>query len=590
MLFLFIVCNRNQEDIKIIYIYYMISDYEKEFLKSKTIFRKNLIRYNNDLVERIDKMCIEFGVGFSEMVYIIINGDIGLCYNCKINRPKFISNKSGYKKYCSSKCSNSDIDTIENKKKTCLERYGVENPSHINEVKDKISYASKNQSEYSKIKRKETMLDKYGVSSNIFRGDVIVKRNEKLKDIDVITKRKETNIEKYGVSNPMMSDIVKNSFKKTCFKNWENSHFRRSDKFKNKQLYTHIDKLNNSHINDNLVINSLINSNYNIHCSKCNETFDISTNSYNIRKNNLFEICIICNPIKYNRSLSEKSIYEFIKSNYNDEIIQGFRLNGPEIDIYLPDLKIGFEFNGVYWHSEHFKERDYHLNKQIHFFNNDVDLIQIWEDDWLYKKDIIKSIILNKIGSIKKGIFARKCIIKEVSNKESIVFLNKNHIQGWCVSKYRYGLYHNDILVSLMTFGKKRLNLGSKIHNDEYELLRFCNLLDNRIVGGASKLLKKFLESVNVNSLTTFSKNDYSSGNLYEKIGFEYESKTNPNYYWVVNGLRENRFNFRKDKLVSQGEDKKLTEIEIMHSKGYYRVFDSGNKKWTLSIKNKKTD
>ena len=93
-----------------------------------------------------------------------------------------------------------------------------------------------------------------------------------------------------------------------------------------------------------------------------------------------------------------------------------------------------------------------------------------------------------------------------------------------------------------------------------------------------------------MNSLTTFSKNDYSSGNLYEKIGFEYESKTNPNYYWVVNGLRENRFNFRKDKLVSQGEDKKLTEIEIMHSKGYYRVFDSGNKKWNLSIKNKTTD
>lgn len=568
----------------------MISDYEKEFLKSKTIFRKNLIRYNNDLVERIDKMCIQFGVNFSEMVYIIINGDVGLCYNCKINRPKFISNKSGYKKYCSSKCSNSDIDTIENKKKTCLERYGVENPSHINEVKDKISYASKNQSEYSKMKRKESMLDKYGVSSNIFRGDVIAKRNEKLKDIDVITKRKETNIEKYGVSNSMMSDIAKNSFKKTCFKNWENSHFRKSDKFKNKQLYTHIDKLNNSHINDNLVINSLINLNYNIHCSKCNETFDISTNSYNIRKNNLFEICIICNPIKYNISLSEKSIYEFIKSNYNDEIIQGFRLNGPEIDIYLPDLKLGFEFNGIYWHSEHFKKKDYHLKKQIHFFNNGVDLIQIWEDDWLYKKDIIKSIILNKIGSIKKGIFARKCIIKEVSNKESIVFLNKNHIQGWCVSKYRYGLYHNNVLVSLMTFGKKRLNLGSKIHNDDYELLRFCNLLDNRIVGGASKLLKKFLESVNVNSLTTFSKNDYSGGNLYKKIGFEYESKTNPNYYWVINGLRENRFNFRKDKLVSQGEDKKLTEIEIMHSKGYYRVFDSGNKKWNLSIKNKTTD
>lgn len=73
-------------------------------------------------------------------------------------------------------------------------------------------------------------------------------------------------------------------------------------------------------------------------------------------------------------------------------------------------------------------------------------------------------------------IYARKTICKEVSYNESKIFLDENHIQGNCISKYRYGLYYNDELISIMTFGKSRFK-------DEFELLRFCNKKYENIIG-----------------------------------------------------------------------------------------------------------
>lgn len=40
-------------------------------------------------------------------------------------------------------------------------------------------------------------------------------------------------------------------------------------------------------------------------------------------------------------------------------------LRGKEIDFYLPKYKIGIEYDGVYWHSEVYKDKDYHLNKTL---------------------------------------------------------------------------------------------------------------------------------------------------------------------------------------------------------------------------------
>jgi hypothetical protein len=256
---------------------------------------------------------------------------------------------------------------------------------------------------------------------------------------------------------------------------------------------------------------------------------------------------------------------------------------GFEVDILIPKLNLGIEFNGVYWHSEFFKENNYHYNKYKQCLDNGLDLIQVWEDDWIYKKDIIKSIILNKMKLTPDKIWARNCDIKEVNDSTCKTFLNSNHIQGWCVSSKRIGLFYKGELVSLMTFGKLRKSLGQSSKENEWELLRFCSKLNTSVVGGASKILDFFIKNNSVKKIISYSRNDYSSGNLYQKLNFK-RSGYNTSYYWVVDKIRQNRWNFRKDKLVKMGYNPDKTEVEIMHELKSYRAFDSGNTKWELYL------
>ena len=279
-------------------------------------------------------------------------------------------------------------------------------------------------------------------------------------------------------------------------------------------------------------------------------------------------------------------LYNFIIENYNGEVILDCKsIIAPyEVDIYLPELKLGFEFNGVWWHSEKFKGENYHLKKYNLSISNEFNLVTIWEDDWVVKRDICESFILNKIGKTKNKIWARKCIIKEIPYNESKDFLEKNHLQGDCKSSIRIGLYYNDELVTLMTFSKLRLPLQRKEVNrrkeKNYELTRFCNIINTNVVGGASKLIKYFVNKYTPIQIETYSDNLISNGNLYKTLGFEYSHTSKPGYWYVVDGIREHRFNWRKQRLIKMGYDINKTEEEIMSEMGYYRIYNAGNKKW----------
>ncbi len=251
-----------------------------------------------------------------------------------------------------------------------------------------------------------------------------------------------------------------------------------------------------------------------------------------------------------------------------------------ELDIYIPSHNLAIEFNGLYWHSELYKDNNYHLNKTELCENLGIKLIHIFEDEWLCKKSIVKSRIKNLLGLNDIKIFARKCVIKEVNYNECNIFLNENHIQGSCVSSKKIGLYYNGELVSLMTFGKGRIVLGIK--NDEYELIRFCNKLNHTIIGGASKLLKYFIENNKPINLISYADRRWSQGDLYEKLGFEFIHNTKPNYYYIINKERKHRFNFRKTILIKEGFDSSKTEKDIMFERGLYRIYDCGNKKFQL--------
>lgn len=278
----------------------------------------------------------------------------------------------------------------------------------------------------------------------------------------------------------------------------------------------------------------------------------------------------------------EIELQQFVKENYggNIELNNNQILSGHELDIYFPDIKLALEFNGTYYHSDLFKSRSYHLNKTKECNKLGINLIHIWDGDWIHKLDIIKSIILNKLGKTSNKVFARKCIIREVNRKESCEFLSKNHLQGPTISKNNFGLYYNNELISLMTFGKLRKNLKQTHIDNNYELLRFCNKLNTNVVGGASRLFKHFIKEYAPKKIISYASRDISNGEIYKILRMIELKPTEPGYSWYKSKIKYNRFTFRKDVLVKNGADPDKTEYEIMLDKGYYRVWNTGNFKF----------
>jgi hypothetical protein len=138
-----------------------------------------------------------------------------------------------------------------------------------------------------------------------------------------------------------------------------------------------------------------------------------------------------------------------------------------------------------------------------------------------------------------------------------------------------------------MSFSSFRINLGNKKPKDnEYELIRFCNKLNTNVVGGASKLLKYFINNYNPLKVISYADNDYSEGKLYNVLGFKDLGFTNISYIYYEPKTQSiyNRFKFRKSELIKMGFDKNQSEFEITEKLGMYRIYNSGISKKELNI------
>lgn len=282
----------------------------------------------------------------------------------------------------------------------------------------------------------------------------------------------------------------------------------------------------------------------------------------------------------------EKEIVKYIETIYSNNIDENkYYENIGELDIYLPDKKLAFEINGLYWHNELFRNSGEHIGKTINSEKQGIQLIHIFEDEWLYKSNIIKSRIKNLLGLSEK-IYARKCEIKVINSNIEKIFLENNHIQGYTPSLFCYGLFYNNELFSIMSFGKLRINLGQKESKDgEYELLRFCNKIGYSVIGGASKLFKYFVSRQFPKKIISYADRRFSTTikgkNLYENLGFKFIGSTPQNYFYIIGHERKNRFNFRKDILISKyGCPPEMTEHEFCKNKKWYRIYDCGNLKY----------
>ena len=497
-----------------------------------------------------------------------------------------------------------DIDIINNKREiTNLERWGFKYVSQVESVKEKSRKTNLErwggytyQSDILMKKVISTNLERWGVTHS--SSSPIIKEKRKNTNLKrwgydsaskspiVKQKLKNTNLERWGVENIMfLPNIVKNLNDKFYDKYGTNSYFK-TDIFKNSLVYN---PMSNDYFRNNLIIsnneyyiryvdNSI--SEFNCDCDK-DHTFLISSINFHNRIKLDSKLCTICYPIGDQKSIKQLELTNFMKSIFNGEIISGYR-DGLEIDIYLPSLNLGFEFNGLYWHSELYKDKNYHLDKTNHFKKKGIRIIHIWEDDWDLKKGIVKSQIRNWLGITENKIFARNCQVGIVSKSEYISFIESNHIQGYTSTSIKLGLYHKGDLVSIMTFdnleGRRKMKEGG------WNLSRFCSKLNTNVIGSSSKLLRYFIKSYQPNRIISYADMDWSLGELYKKLGFKLEKVIKPDYKYVTEGKRTNKQKFTKKRLKSMGFDIKKTELEITKEIGLYRIYNVGQLKFELII------
>ena len=286
--------------------------------------------------------------------------------------------------------------------------------------------------------------------------------------------------------------------------------------------------------------------------------------------------CPKCHAIT---SKKEDELYDFLcKLVGDDNVVRNSRdvISPLELDMYIPSLSIAVEFDGLRWHSEEFEPSpSYHLNKTKMCEEKGIRLLHVFEDEWDFKKDVIKNILRTCVG-VNDTIYARKCEVREISPSDAKEFINVNHIQNYVPSKINIGLFNEDSLVSVMCFGGLRKNLGQSSKEGSYEMLRYATMLGCTVIGGASKLFKYFKDRYNPEFVKTYADKRLFSGKVYESLGFVLEHTSQPNYFYVIGSHRENRFKYRKDRLVSEGFDKDKTEHQIMLDRGIFRIYDCG--------------
>lgn len=248
-------------------------------------------------------------------------------------------------------------------------------------------------------------------------------------------------------------------------------------------------------------------------------------------------------------SKGEEELRQYIESlGFNTtKYVIGKGANRFELDIYIPEKSLAVEFNGVYYHAVNGinrRTRNYHFNKNVAAYEEGIELIQIWEDQWNKQKDILKDIIAARLGVVKgERIYARNCEIRDVSTKDYREFCMQNHVQGYRSATVKLGLYHNNALVQIASFNKARRYSPSSNREYQWEWVRGCISSNNKVIGGTSKLLSHFIKTYNPDNILCYSDWNLFSGKGYEESGFTFEGFTGPDKFYITISSRLDRIN-----------------------------------------------
>ena len=375
--------------------------------------------------------------------------------------------------FCSSKCTQLFQETKNKIKETNQKKYGVDCVLSANEIKEKIKKTNKKRfnsinaasSIDVKEKVKQTNIQKYGVECYFHSNDYKEKNketNQKKYGVDCILlsneikeKIKKTNLNKYGVENVFQNNEVKKRLKISRYKSF---YHEIVNKYKN-----YVEPMFSEEQYQGIANQQV----YKWKCKKCNMIFDdYKRTSSRFRRFNDFPLCPNCYPPISGFSYLEEQVLDFVKLIYNGEIIENDRkiLNGKQLDIVLPELKLAIQFNGVYWHS--LKDKNYHLMKTELCESKGYRLIHIWQNQWIKKQDVVKKMIKLSLGIYDKVINAYDCELKYIEDIDN--FLEENYLGNKFDCDKSYGLYHKDELISIIMINKA--NVMKIVSNMSYDI------------------------------------------------------------------------------------------------------------------------
>lgn len=289
--------------------------------------------------------------------------------------------------------------------------------------------------------------------------------------------------------------------------------------------------------------------------------------------------CPQCVPRQ--KSQAEDEIHQWLTEQQIKTHRHERKTIGTELDLYLPDYNIAIEYNGIYWHTEKFKPKNYHHDKWKACKNKGIQLIQIWEDDWNRNPELIKKMLAHKIGipTLTPTIFARKTKIEHINKNEAKIFLNQNHIQGFASGTHYLALKQETRLVAVLVLKKEK--------NEILNIIRYAT--SETVAGGFTKLLNFATKTYQPSAFITFSDNCVSNGNLYSKNGFEQVKQIAPDYMYIIKSERKHKFGYRLKRFRNDPNlkfEENLTEKQLAELNNIPRIWDAGKTKWVKKVKN----
>jgi len=432
-------------------------------------------------------------------------------------------------------------ESLEKAKTTWLKNLGVDNPFKSETVKNKI---------------KETCLEKYGKTSFLATQSCreSLESYQQTHTEEIRAKIESTCIEKYGVSHPRKSAAYMDKF---C-----NDFFVQHGVYYPSQMADHLEKRQATCLTK--------------------YGFDHPVKNLEVQEK-IRQTCLE----KYGKypvnchGKTESEIKQFIEELGFACNSDRLMLNGKEVDIYIPNKQIAIEYCGLYWHNEMSpcpRDRKYHFDKYRLLQKQGIRLITIFEDEWLERESVCRSILSSILGVYPQRLYARKCSVSELDPMTAKTFLNANHLQGSSKFQHACGLSYEDKIVAVGAYGKHH-----RQNQEGIVISRFCTSRDTQIVGGISKLLKFIRGKISNERLITWSDNRWSVGDIYKTLGFKLEAELPPDYSYYKYGSHGKRQSKQSMQKSQTGCPKEVTERDWCLENGYVRIWDCGKKRWTMS-------